>query len=626
MEKLLLFILCIYSHTVSAQKIPIENPSLKPFYHGVSSGDPLQDRVVIWTRITPSSLPSNAITINWEIATDLSFSIIIDSGIIVTDSTKDWTIKIDADGLQPGQAYYYRFQSPEGIYSLIGRTKTAPNSSVSNLRFAVVSCSSIFSGYFNAYKRIAERADLDAVIHVGDYIYDGVDMDEPIRVRDIDTTRDITTIDDFRSIHNYYHLDPDFRSVIQQHPFLIMWDNHDVRWSKGDSLSMAKYAGAIQAFYEWTPVREPADRKKMYRALNYGGLADIILSDVTHFRVKPFSPPASNGSNNPNRKLWGDEQYLWLTDKLKSSTAKWKIVGTQKQFGQWNLIGLPIGTTQGIGFVSLLSEGDVNEYNADRVRFLKFLRDNKIDNTIMISGDLHFSFAMDLSENPLNPLYYNQQTGEKAVAVEFQPTSVTRVNLDEKTKNILPTAFVNWLTQLSVQINPHHRYADLVQHGYGILDLRSDKATGEFWYCNKLIPDVTQKMDAAFQVFDTVNHWNRTKLTTPTIPLLIGAPLAPFELLQTALINHQQLNALVDIFPNPVKDITTLKIVTEENKQISVKLVDIASGKTIKEVFSGNILNAKFLHIDVSDIPAQTALIYITSGDEYLYKKLVIVK
>ena len=626
MKHYLFLFICFYNCLAFTQKIPIQNPSLKPFYHGVASGDPTQNKVVIWSRITPDVLPSSAITVNWQIATNLSFSVIVNSGSITTDSTKDWTLKVDVDGLEAGQTYYYRFQSPEGIYSLIGRTKTAPNISVSNLRLVVVSCSSIFSGYFNAYKRIAERADLDAVIHLGDYIYDFVDMDEPIRVRAIDTTRTLTSLEDFRSIHAYYHLDADFRAALQQHPFLIIWDNHDVRWSRGDSLNMNKYTGAIQSFYEWTPVREQPDNTIMYRDFNYGGLADIILSDVTHFRIKPFSPPGSNASDNPNRKLWGDEQYTWLTNKLKNSTAKWKIVGTQKQFGQWNLIGLPIGTTQGVGFASLLSEGDVNEYNADRVRFLKFLRDNRINNTIMISGDLHFSFAMDLSENPFNPLYYNGYTGDKAVAVEFQPASITRVNLDEKTKNILPPSFVDWLTQISVQINPHHRYTDLVQHGYGILDLRNEKAIGEFWYCNKLIPDATQKMDAAYEVFDTINHWNRTKRTIPSIPLLLAAPLAPFELLPTSLINYQQLDAQVDVFPNPAKDVASLKIITEKNRQINVRLVDIASGKMIKEIFSGAILNEKFLYIDLSDIPAQTALIYITSGEEYLYKKLVIVK
>jgi alkaline phosphatase D len=620
----LFILLCICSLTITAQKIPVLNPELKPFYHGVASGDPLKDKIILWTRITPDILPSSPLQVYWEVSKDLSFSTIEKSGNVLTDSLKDWTIKIDADGLQAGQTYYYRFKAPNGNYSIIGRTKTAPDNTISNLRFAVVSCSSIFSGYFNAYKRISERADLDAVIHLGDYIYDFVDNDELNRVRPEDTLP-LITLNDFRDRLAYYHLDKDMRSVHQQHPFIIMWDNHELRWSRSDSISLDKYKGAIQAFYEWTPIREPSDRKKMYRYFSYGGLADIVLSDVTHFREKPFSPPGSNAADDPNRKLWGDEQYNWLTNKLYNSTAKWKIVGSQKQFGQWNLLGVPTGTTQGTAFASLLSEGDVNEYNADRVRFLKFLRDNKINNTIVVSGDLHFSFAMDLCENPFNPLYYNSNTGDKSVGVEFQPTSITRVNFDEKTKGLIPPDLITSITQNMLQINRHQRYADLVQHGYGILDLRSEKATGEFWYCNKLAEDSIQKMDAAFEIFDTINHWNRTKLTIPTIPLLQAAPLAPYELL-TGVVSTKTLDAKVDLFPNPAKDFTTLKIVTEKNKNITINLVDIATGIKIKEIFSGEIFSTKFLQINISDIASQTVLVVITSGDEVLSKKLVIAK
>lgn len=610
-----------------SQKIPQPDVLLRPFYHGVASGDPMADRVIIWTRITPDILPSAPVTVHWQISDHLDFSNITNQGDFETDSSRDWTIKLDVDGLLPDETYYYRFRAPNGNYSIIGRTKTAPVDTKSNLRFAVVSCSSIFSGYFNAYRRIAERPDLDAVIHLGDYIYDFVDMDEPNRVRPIDTMRTLTTLEDFRSVHAYYHLDPDLRAAHQQHPFIILWDNHDMSWSRNDSLSMSKYQGAIQAFYEWTPIREPVDRLRMYRYFNYGGLADIVLTDVTHFRQKPFSPPASNGSDDPNRKLWGDDQYSWLTDKLRHSTAKWKIVGSEKQFGQWDLLGLPFGTGQGIAFASLLSEGDVNEYNADRVKFLKFLRDNRINNTIVISGDLHFSFAMDLSENPFNPLYYNAATGDKSVAVEFQPTSITRVNLDEKTKGLLPASVIAGLTQLSTQLNPHHRYEDLVQHGYGILDLRSEKATGEFWYCNKLIVDTTQKMDAAFEVYDTVNHWNRRRLNVPTVPLLPSAPLAPFDMIPTSIKIHQWLNLGVNVFPNPTKDIATLELTSEQSVFIKAQLIDASSGILIKEIFHGELNGRKYLHIDVSDVASQITVVVISSKEgEQIYKKLEIVR
>lgn len=622
--KFLYSVLLLFLFSISiAQQIPVANPNLKPFYHGVASGDPLQDRVIIWTRYTPEINETNPITIHWEVANDVTFNFIVQSGNSVTDFSKDWTVKIDVGGLAPGTTYYYRFLTSDGRTSLIGRTRTAPNSAIPNLRFAVISCSSIFSGYFNAYKRIAERADLDAVIHLGDYIYDFVDQDEPIRVRPEDTLR-LVTLQDFRERHAYYHLDADLRAAHQQHPFIILWDNHDIAWSKNDSIAMAKYAGAIQAFYEWTPIREPADRKKIQRSLNYGNLADIILTDATFQRFKPFSPPGSNSNDDPNRKLWGDEQYQWLTNKLLTSNAKWKIVGIQKQFGQWNLLGLPLGTSAGISLAGLLSDGDVNEYHADRVRLLKFLRDNSISNTIVVSGDLHMSFAMDLSENPFNPQYYNQYTGDKAVAVEFQPGSITRVNVDEKTKGILPPSIIAWLTQISTQLNVHHRFTDLTQHGYGLLDLREEKATGEFWFCNKLIPDNFQKMDAAYEVYQNINHWNRQKISTPSVPLLIAPALAPAESFPTALLYRDRLNADIIFYPNPATDIVTLNISGINSTNVSVKLIDIGTGRLIKEIYSNYIFGAQRIDFSVSELPANTVLILIETPEGKAYRKLVI--
>jgi alkaline phosphatase D len=622
------FIITIFSvlcfSFISAQQIPVANPNLKPFYHGVASGDPLEDRVIIWTRYTPESSIETSAVIQWEIASDLSFSAVLQTGSYTTDGEKDWTVKIDVADLLSGKTYYYRFRAPDGTYSLYGRTKTAPAASVSNLRFAVISCSSIFSGYFNAYKRIAERADLDAVIHLGDYIYDFVDQDEPIRVRPEDSL-ELITLKDFRDRHAYYHLDPDLRAAHQQHPFLIMWDNHDISWSKSDSISMPKYNDAIRAFYEWTPIRIPADRNKLQRSLTYGNLAEIILTDVTFQRYKPFSPPGSNSNDDPNRKLWGDEQYAWLTNRLLTSASKWKIVGLQKQFGQWNLVGLPLGTSAGISLAGLLSDGDVNQYHADRVRLLSFLREHSISNTIMVSGDLHMSFAMDLAENPFNPQYYNQYTGDKAVAVEFQPGSVTRVNLDEKTKGILPPSIVAWLTQISSQINIHHRFTDLTQHGYGLLDLREEKATGEFWFCNKLIPDNFQKMDAAYEVYQQVNHWNRQKITTPSIPLLLSSPLAPFESIPTSLYYKERLNATLVLYPNPADDIVTLNLSGLKPQPVTISLVDIGTGRLLKQIFKGIANTINEFEFSVSDLPESMVLILVESEEGKAYKKLTVV-
>ena len=171
------------------------------FDHGVASGDPLADRVILWTRITPAT-PRPALALNYLVATDPAFSQIVLRGSTKTNPGRDYTVKVDAAGLQPGTTYYYRF-SCEGVDSPVGRTKTLPTTGVSSLRFAVVSCSNHAYGYFNAYARIAARADLDLVMHLGDYIYE-YGAGQYGSVRTPEPAHEIVSLDDYRQRHAQY--------------------------------------------------------------------------------------------------------------------------------------------------------------------------------------------------------------------------------------------------------------------------------------------------------------------------------------------------------------------------------------------------------------------------------------
>ncbi len=172
-----------------------------PFYHGVASGDPLPGSVILWTRITPAPMDFNPYTVNYQLATDSLFASVVAFGSVITDSSFDWTIKVDVTGLSANTVYYYRFDDGAGNYSQRGRTRTAPSGSTSDLRFAVFSCSSVFSGFFNGYARVAEKADsLNAAIHLGDYIYDFVDADEQVRVPS-PFPIDPTTLEGWRDRH-----------------------------------------------------------------------------------------------------------------------------------------------------------------------------------------------------------------------------------------------------------------------------------------------------------------------------------------------------------------------------------------------------------------------------------------
>lgn len=199
-----------------------------PFLYGVASGDPTHQSVIIWTKTEPELTDSIA-NVSWQIADDEEMTNIIQSGSSTTSANKDWTVKIEVNDLLPHKFYYYRFVDLEGRHSATGRTKTAPtkNTNVEKLNFAVTSCSSIYSGYFNAYARIAERNDIDLWIHLGDYIYDFVDQDEQVRVP-YPSPIDPQTKTEFWQRHRYYLLDPDLRAVRQQQPIAALWDNHDI--------------------------------------------------------------------------------------------------------------------------------------------------------------------------------------------------------------------------------------------------------------------------------------------------------------------------------------------------------------------------------------------------------------
>ncbi|MFM8834885.1 MAG: alkaline phosphatase D family protein, partial [Cytophagales bacterium] len=305
--------------------------SLKPFYHGVASGDPLSDRVIIWTRVTPEdSLPY--ISVKWQIANDENFSTVLTSDSVVTNPAKDYTVKIDVTGLQPDQIYFYRF-SALGKTSIVGRTKTAPVNAKDSLKFAVVSCANWEWGYFNPYDKIADRPVLDAVLHLGDYIYEyGVANygDTTIGRWNI-PPHEIVSLKDYRTRYSLYRLDKGLRRVHQQHPMIAIWDDHEVannatvtgaqnhQPEEGDY--QKRKAAARQTYYEWMPIRE---NQELYRSFSFGPLADVVMLDERLAGRDPeITDPQSPDLNKTERSMLGAKQLQWFEEKLKSSQATW---------------------------------------------------------------------------------------------------------------------------------------------------------------------------------------------------------------------------------------------------------------------------------------------------------------
>ena len=500
-----------------------------PFFHGVASGDPLPDAVILWTRLSPDVGTPDPTAVDWEISGTPDFATVVNSGTASTGSAADWTVKVDATGLLPHSTYYYRF-SYGGSPSMTGRTRTSPDGAVDHLRMAAGSCSSVWSGHYNAFARVAERNDLDLFLHVGDYIYDYADADEQVRMPAPDFP-DPSTLQQWRDLHAYNCLDADLRAAKASLPFVVIWDNHDV-----DSDDSTALRGAIKAFLEWTPTRlpDPADSLRLYRSLHYGNLLDLTLMDVLLFRDTDTLPDGQP-------VFIGNEQMQWVQDELASGPAQWHVLGSQNMMGHFLLTGLPGWIPFGDGEVMDSSAWD--GYGSERLRLLEFMDSAAIPNVVVVSGDAHISTVMDLDTDPTDGASYDGATGAGSVAVEFLPASITRGNLDEMGLGFAESILIG-VTDLA---NPHHLHKEFTSHGYGILDIRPDSIVAEFWYSGILAPSATESFAGGWVVRSGDNHWQRTPTTTPT---------------DTSTVHLQEAQGrtpMLSLFPNPAHQMIHLQ-------------------------------------------------------------------
>lgn len=334
-----------------------ENHSLKvSFEHGVASGDPLQDRVILWTRLTPNDA-SARLQVTWQIALDQQFKQIIKTDKVITTASDDFTIKVDATGLKADQRYFYRFIFGDKI-SPIGQTKTLA-ANTSKVSFAVCSCSNYPAGYFYVYREIAKQ-NVDVVIHLGDYIYEygegeyaSEDAVKLGRTLAADNNQEIIKLDDYRKRYALYRQDPDLQAVHQRHPFIVVWDDHELAndtWKEGaenhqenEGSFLERKLAALQAYFEWMPIRPIDDQKiKIYRQFDFGHLVQLSMLD-TRIIARDEQLDYANyitasgldaakfqaDLTDRNRTLMGYDQRDWLLGKLQQSTATWNVLGQQ---------------------------------------------------------------------------------------------------------------------------------------------------------------------------------------------------------------------------------------------------------------------------------------------------------
>ncbi|MBU3660478.1 MAG: T9SS type A sorting domain-containing protein [Flavobacteriales bacterium] len=570
-------------------------PQLAPFYHGVASGDPLSDRVIIWTRVTPNSptLPGEILTVNWRVASDVDMNNIVASGSTTTSSLRDYTVKVDVTGLSSKTCYYYDF-SYDGINSIIGRMKTAPASTADSVRFAVVSCSDYQDGYFNAYASIVERNDIDAVIHLGDYIYEYEATPGPDG-RASEPANEIISLSDYRTRYSHYRLDADLRNVHQQYAFISVWDDHETAnnsWKDGagnhtpgteGDWSIRKSSGK-QAYLEWMPVREQsADTTRIYRKISYGNLLNLYMLDTRLEGREEQVGATSAETNNPDRTILGLDQYNWLASELQASTAQWNILGQQVMMAPLKALGLILNTDQWDG------------YPAERTKLYNHILDNNIQNIVVLTGDIHTSWANDLPHTG-----YNSSTGAGSVGVEYVITSVTS-----------PSSPLGVSSAIISAANPHIKWSELTKKGYLVLDINQERVQGDYWFCNNITSASTAvSLGNKFYVNSgerflrnssaesARNHSNCTQapMVDPTINVnnlnnslvWIGAYPNPFEKEITVQYNAAKQGKI------------TVKVLSQDGKLLQTKEYQTLNGLNYLKI-DGENLNSGIYQIQITD-------------------------
>lgn len=487
----------------------------EPFRYGVASGDPLADRVIIWTHVSAAG----TVGVVWQVASTPDFTDIVRSGISEAGADTDHTVKVDVDGLDPGTTYWYRFQAL-GATSRPGRTRTAPAYGGEQLTFAVASCQNFTAGYYAAWGHIAERDDLDFVMHVGDYIYEGGGGG----VRDHDPAHEILTLTDYRDRYRNYRSDAALRAAHAAHPFIATWDDHEVannNWREGaqnhqpdEGDYIERRNNAYRAYEEWMPIRLPGDRDqtgmRIHRDLAFGDLAHLIMLDTRQYRDEelasplPVPGPQTNPEiSDPDRTYLGPEQKAWLKERLSSSTARWRIIGNQAMlaqftYGPWpDEVSGPLQELTGMpqdGFAVNPDQWD--GYQAEQREMLAYLRDEEISNVVVCTGDIHMSFA--------NEVYVDagKFRVEAPVAAEFVGPSVSSNNFDESVGWPPRSGSIGLETAIKAG-NPHIRYCELDSNGYMVLRATPDHVVGEWYHLSDVRdPNAGETLATAWRVSD----------------------------------------------------------------------------------------------------------------------------
>lgn len=501
--------------------------SAASFLHGVASGDPATDSVLLWTRATPATPDGKPLGVRWDVATDAAFARIVRQGHATADPARDYTVKVVAEGLKPGTEYHYRFRATDGRgkavgQAVAGRTRTLPAGPTPEAVFAVASCALYPNGYFNAYRAMADLPRVDAMIHLGDYIYEygarpgDYGMGSAVSaLRPHDPPHELLSLDDYRRRHAQYKTDPDLQAAHARAPWIVVWDDHETAndsWAggaenhqPGEGDWAVRKANALRAYYEWMPIREPAPGRTAemaQRAFQFGDLATLLITetrltarseqltyeaDLPVVEGRPDIQAFQARWRDPERRLIGPEQHAWIGETLAASVkggTAWQVIGNQvvmakvaapdfrAQMGPAAFDALVASLPneayrQGVARIAMLGAAGLpynldswDGYPADRARLLTQFQQAGA-RPIVLAGDSHAFWANEL---------YND--GDERVAVEFGATGVTSPGAGDIVNNAS-------LGQAFAAANKEVVFSDQSAKGFVLLTLTPQTATAK---------------------------------------------------------------------------------------------------------------------------------------------------
>ncbi|HCH0921328.1 TPA: alkaline phosphatase D family protein [Vibrio parahaemolyticus] len=501
------------------------------FEHGIASGDPTQTQVIIWTRVT---IAASYVDVSWQVASDMEFSNVVQSGVFTTDTGRDFTVKVDVQNLNANSQYYYRFMVGE-MMSEVGQTQTLPEDGVEKASMAVVSCANYPAGYFHVYREILnqhEQSPFDVVLHLGDYIYEygtgGYASEDAAALgREPSKGTECITLDDYRKRYAQYRQDADLQALHAKLPMIAVWDDHELAndtWKNGaenhqddEGSFIDRRAAAAAAWTEWLPVRENTfSNMLIYRQFSFGNLVNLMMLDtrlvgrdkpLDYFSLSAPTMEAIGGlvaqSRSADRELLGTEQLAWLMKEFNTHDAKWNVLGQQVLMSRMELPSSVMTAmfqlftsteekkTEALLAVNTAITGYLADPSADPISLPYnldawdgyYVEREKVyqlakassGNFVCLAGDTHNAWASELKDVSNNP-----------IGVEFATSSVSSPGLEEYLA-LDPVAIAQMEYTLPHLVS-ELQWADIKQRGFMRVTFTADAAQST-WYLVSTIKD-----------------------------------------------------------------------------------------------------------------------------------------